>query len=176
MQIGKVFGVVIEVKERTNFKLILAAGSALAIGILVYLFDRRADVYFLPEALSASNNLPALFGILGHSLPSLLHVYAFILLTAACLPRGRAWALAACLSWFAIECLFEAGQHPRLRNLVVSRIPEWFDGVPLLEASRNYFLNGIYDPLDIAASAAGAAAAWLTIRLTRTHNHAKNPL
>ena len=157
--------------EQVDSRLIFAAGAALAVGILVYLFDRGADVYFLPEALSASNSLPSLFGFLGHSLPSLLHADALILLTVAFLPRGQRYAFAACVGWFSVECLFEIGQHPSLRNLVASRFPDWFDGLPLLEASTAYFSNGSFDPMDIVAATVGATAAWLTIQLTRTRNY-----
>ena len=129
-------------------KLILAAVAALLIGVMIYLVDRQADVYFLSGLALPAISLPPLFGELGRHLPSALHVYAFILLTVVCLPRGRRYLIAACSSWLMLEWLFEFGQHPQLQHRVAALIPRWFDGLPLLEASETFFINGRFDPFD----------------------------
>lgn len=144
-------------------QIILAAAAALLTGVVLYLVDRGGDVYFLASLHGAAESLPPIFGRLGQYLPSALHVYAFILLTTVCLPRGPGYLLAACLSWLTIEWLFELGQHPLLQNRVSALIPDWFEKVPLLEASGSYFVNGRFDPLDLAAGAVGTGAAWVTV-------------
>ena len=152
-------------------KLILPAAAALLTGIVVYLADRGGDVYFLADLHDVAGALPPIFGKLGQHLPSALHVYAFILLTVVCLPRGRRYLLAACLSWLAVEWLFEFGQHPLLQNRITAWIPEWFDGAPLLEASSYFFIHGRFDPLDLAAAAVGTVGAWLTVHFFRRSCH-----
>jgi len=42
---------------------------------------------------------------------------------------------------------------------IVDLVPHWFDGVPFLEASGDYFINGSFDPLDILAAPFGASVA-----------------
>lgn len=157
-----------------TLKITIAALAALLTGIVVYLVDRGADVYFLSGLQGVSGHLPPLFGRLGAQLPSALHVYAFILLTVICLPRGRMYLLAACLGWLAIEWLFEFAQHPLLQQPATALVPEWFDGIPLLEAGRGYFVGGRFDPLDLAAAAIGAGAAWLTVHCLRGSRHETN--
>ena len=152
-------------------KLMLAAAVALLAGVAIYLVDRQADVYFLSDLSLPAISLPPLFGELGRHLPSALHVYAFILLTVICLPRGQRYLVAACSSWLAIECLFELGQHPVLQHRVTALVPQWFDGVPLLEASETFFINGRFDQLDLAAAAVGTVAAWLTVHYSYRSYH-----
>ncbi len=148
-----------------------AAITSLLVGLLVYLIDRQGDAYFLPVGVAFATAQPPLFGSVGAYLPSFLHVYAFILLTVICLPPRRALVLVACGAWFAVECFFEAGQHPALQALFTGFVPAWFDAAPLLEASAGYFLLGHFDPLDILAAGLGATAAWLTIHVQRTSDH-----
>ena len=156
---------------RSTLKIAFAALAALLTGIVIYLVDRGADAYFLSGLQGISSQLPPLFGQLGQQLPSALHVYAFILLTVICLPRGPGYLLTACLGWLAIEWLFEFAQHPLLQQPVTALVPEWFDGIPLLEAGRGYFIGGRFDPLDLAAAVVGAGAAWLTVAFFRGRYH-----
>ena len=153
-------------QDATNSRLVFAAAIALAIGLTIYLVDRQADVYFLPDTLAATISLPPLFGTLSLHLPSALHVYAFILLTVVCLPRGRRYLFAACSSWLVLEWLFEFGQHPQLQHYFTAWIPSWFERLPVLESSRAFFINGRFDALDLVAAVVGAAAAWMTVRLS----------
>ena len=55
-----------------------------------------------------------MFGIVGHSLPTFAHVFAFSLLTAALLTGERKTAITVCLGWFVVEAAFEVGQHPAI--------------------------------------------------------------
>jgi hypothetical protein len=47
-------------------------------------------------------------------------------------------------------------------------IPDWFEGIPFLENTRNYFQRGTFDMVDLVAIAVGTAAAYFVITLTTT--------
>lgn len=120
-----------------------AACSALATGVLVYVADRVSA----PPALIAPfvlGSVGPLFGAAGQWLPSFVHPFAFALLTAATRPRDAPPAYDACFAWWAVNVIFEIGQHPQFR-----------------------FLRGTFDVGDILAATLGAFAAAAVIRLAR---------
>lgn len=117
-----------------------AAATALVIGALVYLTDRRGGT--------------GVFGPAAGWLPSLAHTFAFALAIGVALP-GRL-ALAGCAAWAVLEAAFEAGQHP---VVFASLQPLLGDG-----ALARYFGRGTFDPADLLAVAAGAAAAALALQ------------
>jgi len=49
--------------------------------------------------------------------------------------------------------------------LPLSIIPDWFEGIPFLENTRNYFQRGTFDMADLVAIAVGTAAAYVIIIL-----------
>ncbi len=145
--------------------LVLIAGATLALGVLVYMFDRpAASVHFLPKALMFAGAHKPYFGALGGQLPDFVHVYAFILLTIA-VSSSRARVLPICVFWWALDSLFKVGQHPAVAPHLARALPEWFFHVPVLRNSAGYFLHGTFDPLDLVAIAIGSVAAFLTYRL-----------
>lgn len=153
-----------------NGILLVAAGAALLMGLTIYLLDRApAHVYFLSKMhwplITASGP-----GRLAGSLPSLLHVYAFILLSVAVSPWPRR-VVPICGFWWLVDTLFEVGQHPALAPHIVAALPAWFQHVPVLDNTGAYFLRGHFDPWDLAAVTAGTLAAYLTIYLTRRYAH-----
>ncbi|QYZ67156.1 MAG: hypothetical protein OI74_04285 [Gammaproteobacteria bacterium (ex Lamellibrachia satsuma)] len=143
--------------------------SAVALGLLllgglVYLACRNSSsVYFLagifPEAIGYS--MPA--AAVCSSVPSFIHIYAFILLTAVVLNPSRAGLALICLCWIAIELFFEFGQHPFFAQYLTEKIPAWFENFPFLEVADTYFLTGTFDPLDVLFILFGTAAALLTL-------------
>jgi len=123
--------------------LVSVACSALATGVIVYVADRAST----PPALIAPfvlGGVGPLFGAAGQWLPSFVHPFAFALLTAATRPRDASPACDACLAWWAVNVIFETGQHPQLR-----------------------LLRGTFDVGDILAATLGAIAAAVVIRLVR---------
>ena len=104
-----------------------------------------------------------MFGVLGGSLPSFVHVCAFALLTAALLDGGRRLNQAICLGWFSVDLVFEMGQHPKLATPIANAVPAWFIHVPILDRTTTYFLSGTFDPLDILFAALGALTAYIAI-------------
>jgi len=146
-----------------NAKLVLIAAASLALGALVYVLDRpAATAYLLPQQLSFAG--PHIwFGALDGHLPEFVHVYAFILLTAALGPLTvPLWAI--CGFWWGLDSLFELGQHPALAPGIAAALPAWWQHMPLLDHTANYFLHGTFDPLDLLAIALGTLAAYFTVR------------
>lgn len=154
--------------QSLNFTQIGIGGAALFLGLLVYLVDRSpAQVYFLSKlgvSSSLSHLLPNLLGYAGKILPAFLHAFAFILITGGLLACGKRGALLVSLSWFLADCLFELGQ--RFGARIADLIPRWFEQFWLLEAARNYFLVGTYDPLDMVAIATASLIAYIVLLRT----------
>ena len=146
-----------------NLRYILIGIFLLSIGALIYLIDRPpGQTYFifaLPFQLSFYDVTPSLFAPIGNFLPHFLHIVAFILLTAGVIGCGRKDCLAICLFWLIICAGFELGQKYSVQ--AASLIPDWFDGIFILENTRNYFLHGTYCPLDMTAIIIGSVLAYI---------------
>lgn len=147
---------------------VLIGLGGLLLGTLVYLVDRPPDqTYFLYSSsinISLHDTLPNLFGIIGNSLPEFMHVFSFILITAGLIFCNKRGYLIICLSWFLVDSAFELGQK---FNTWSSRIiPDWFTGIPFLENTENYFLQGTFDLIDLAAIAFGTVVAYFVLSTT----------
>ena len=144
-------------------------------GLLLYLINRPSDIYFVSFIKAAKLlhywTLPFLNGI-GGALPSFLHVFAFSLLLGGLLACRKTGYLIICCSWLFTNVLFELGQrHPISTSQV---IPEWFEGMFILENMRDYFLNGTFDSFDLLASSVGAVAAyWVLVRTREERRDSK---
>ena len=143
--------------------LLIVAALLLVVGVIVYAVDRGGAAYFL-FGWSASHGEVELFGPAGNHLPTFIHPLAMILLTAAVLRPWPELLPAIACGWFAIDSLFELGQLSPLDARVVTFLPAWFEDVPVLEASADYFMNGTFDPLDILSIGLGAVAAYWIVR------------
>ena len=138
--------------------LLTLAGSALLLGVAVYVFGRPpGSAWFLPAAWSLAGSAHR-FGSVAGQLPEFLHVFAFSLLTAAVLPATRRAAWVSCAAWWLIDSLFELGQHPKLSPMLAATTSGLKD-IPLLCNTPAYFTRGVFDPLDLLAIAVGALAA-----------------
>lgn len=139
----------------------------LLIGTFVYLVDRPADqTYFVNNScpdLSLYGILPALFGKLGGILPAFSHVFAFILITGGLLSCEKKGCLLVTMCWFIVDCAFEIGQH--FDSFAVKLVPEWFNGLPFLENTVNYFQKGVFDWADLFAILVGSITAyWFLVK------------
>jgi hypothetical protein len=147
---------------------VLIGCVALLAGLLLYLIDRPPDTYFLSfvKALDTSSyGAPPFFRAIGGPLPSFLHVFAFSLLLGGLLACRKTGYLIICSAWLFTNVLFELGQR---HSISVSQLmPEWFEGVFILENMRGYFLNGTFDFFDLLASSAGAVAAYFILIMTK---------
>ncbi len=83
------------------------------------------------------------------------------------------------LFWFAVNLLFEAGQHPQVREPLAETLRRALGTGPAARPLENYFLRGTFDAGDVAAAALGAVAAALLLsrlRQARQYHHAPSPL
>ena len=144
---------------------LLIGVAALFVGSLVYLVDRLPDhtyfIYISGLNISLYKIFPNIFGLVGNSLPSFIHVFSFILITAGFLFCQKRDCVIICLSWFLVDCAFEVGQgfHPWSSEI----FPDWFEGILFLENSRDYFVRGTFDFIDLLAIALGTVTAYCVL-------------
>ncbi len=140
-------------------KALLLATILLLAGIVVYALDRGSGVYFL-AGWSFAPAAPDFFGPLGDHLPTFLHPIIFILITAAVLRPWPRLLPAICAAWLAVDCLFELCQRAPLSGGIAAAVPPWFDSVPVLQITADYFTQGTFDPLDILSIGIGTVIAY----------------
>jgi hypothetical protein len=144
------------------------AGGALSVGVLLYVLDRRHDhVYFLSGWLPPNNSPAGFFGSVGDFLPTLIHVYAFILLTVIVAAPPVTKVIHVCLAWFTLDSLLEIGQIDPVARWIAAHTADRFAGVPFLENTPRYFLYGTFDVRDLLSIAAGTVAAYATVYMSR---------
>jgi multisubunit Na+/H+ antiporter MnhC subunit len=152
---------------KVNWNQILIGLVFLLFGMLVYLIDRPPEqTYFLNNyfKLSLHNYLPPLFGNFASNLPAFVHVFSFILITSGLVARKKQDYIIICVGWSVIDSTFELGQ--RFDAGISTIIPAWFANVPFLENTRNYFVQGTFDVIDLTAIAIGTALAFITLQIT----------
>jgi hypothetical protein len=142
----------------------ILGAAALALGAFYYTSVR-------PLAIAAgltsndAQRLPVLALALG-SLPTLIHVLAFSLLTGAVgttSAAGRAWT---CAVWAAINALFELGQRESVARVLATRLDDWCGNVSVCTRTGQYFMRGTFDFTDIAAGALGGLLAYTILKNT----------
>jgi len=145
---------------------------ALLIGTAVYLLDRRPEtVYFMTHWMVGGHRTSPFFGTLGNHLPTFVHVYALILLSAVVAVPSRGYVLAICLFWLVLDSAFEFAQTSFIAGAIADHVPEWFGAIPFLENISRYFVAGTFDVLDLYSIAAGSFAAYLTIVISTRNTY-----
>jgi hypothetical protein len=149
----------------------------LLLGTFVYIIDRPPEqTYFVCYSvidISLYNILPNLFGPIGNNLPAFIHVFAFTLITASLISCRKIDNLVVCLSWFVVDIGFELGQ--KYKSLAVKLIPGWFSQIPFLENTRNFFLRGTFDCVDIGFICLGTIMAYYVLSFTNTSKEKVQP-
>lgn len=126
----------------------LAAGLfLLAAGAIFYLLMRPpGSTWINPAPWSLYGTLDVIgsapVSALTFCLPSFVHAAALPLMTASVLGMGGRVAALSCIAWMAVDMGFELAQI--------------------------HLLPGTFDPLDMAAIAAGALTAWIALKF---HNN-----
>jgi len=150
-------------------------GLALVLGGLVYALDRGGwpSAQLAGLAGLAGATAAPWFGSVGGWLPSLVHPFAFSLFTAALRTSGAPPATLACAAWGLVNVLFELGQHPRVGPVLAAHLESAFGAAGGARALAHFFARGRFDPADLAAAVAGAAAAavWLRVASSRKDRH-----
>ena len=150
------------------------------IGLSIYLLIRGDTIAFIPDGLVVRGLVPDSITQLTNQLPTFTHLLAFALLTAGIVGAGRRTAALVCLFWLLVETAFEAAQHPIVSSWLVPHVPQWSEHILLLDNTRNFLLNGTFDPLDLVAAGIAALCAYVIIAMTRSQhvffkdNEAKN--
>jgi hypothetical protein len=146
---------------------IVMALSALILGVLLYAATRSSErVLFLQYLPELNIRFPIHAGAIVYSLPSFLHIYAFVLLTAAVGAMSARQLRSICLFWLLLELLFEFGQMHAISVVIADYWPAWFDHSLWLEAIPGYFVRGTFDPLDVLCLILGVFAAYATAALS----------
>jgi len=151
-----------------NSTYVLIGIAALLIGTLVYIVDRPPDqTYFIYSSginISLYKILPNVFGTIGNCLPTFIHVFSFILITAGLFSCQKRGCLIICISWFVVDSAFELGQ--KYYSWLSKITPDWFDRVPFLENTKHYFVHGTFDFNDLIAIAIGSIIAYFILLIT----------
>jgi hypothetical protein len=69
-----------------------------------------------------------------------------------------------------MDAAFEFGQ--RFSAWTLKLIPGSFEGIPILENTKGFFLRGTFDVYDLVAMAIGAAAAYVVLSVTMRRRYA----
>lgn len=164
------------VRPQARVLMLLMAGFALGLGLLVYASDRPAGSAMLLPRFATLRGGP-LFGAVGSWLPSFVHPFAFGLLSAAASRRRASPAYGVVAAWWAVNLAFELGQHPFIRTQVVQALQAGFGSHEPASALSRYVVKGHFDAADVFALTAGALAAAGVLRLLqpRENSHARRP-
>ncbi len=141
--------------SRTLTPLILKSFLLLLAGWAIYSFQRPDGYPCLFQLHPGTEFLNSLPNFVKHNLPSLLHVWALSLLTAAAMPslflRNPTWAPGL---WLSINVIFEAGQALDKNSSFLQTLPQ---------EMAHYFIQGRFDALDLLACFGGALLAMRTL-------------
>ncbi len=153
-------------KFKSKFNLFLFSSSGLLTGFAIYYWVRPgSQVYFLSAInITGDATYPAhnVFGIWGDCLPSLLHTFSFILLSAVFCSMNKKRHIFLCVFWIVVNVIFELAQ--KYDSFVFKIIPDWFSSVFILENIKPYCINGSFDPFDLLASFAGGIIAYFILK------------
>ena len=165
-----------QLKHGVNTRQLYIGFSILVLGTLFYFFFRSAEhTYFLrffglnPYRIEY---LPKILVSIGNSLPTFIHVFAFSLLSAGLIATQKRGYALVCLAWFIIDVLFEIAQV--YGKVIIPAIPEWFSNFLFLENTKNYFLHGRFDYLDLFSISFGSLAAYFFLVFTIQGNGEKH--
>jgi hypothetical protein len=140
--------------------------SCLVAGALVYLFARpQGDAWLIGSLPATHARVSTSVGRLFGQVPTLAHVIAFSLMTAATLKAGRRAAIAACTTWAAIDIAFECAQQRWLAMRIAAVIPFAKNPGSFCSHARAYFLTGRFDWYDVLAAIVGAAVAFTILTI-----------
>ena len=139
-------------------------------GIAVYLTERPHDtvafIRFLPFDIGFLRELGGPIEPLAGFLPDMAHIFGFILLTGALTPQTRTWDRLISMGWLGVETAFEVAQG--FGEEIAAVLPRNFADHPLQRQITAYFIQGTFDPLDLAGIFIGMIVAYWVLCRTRT--------
>ena len=144
------------------YTFVCIATFTLATGVAIYAVCRVEAPVFLISGMWPAPAFRGLNALTGQ-LPSFVHTYAFILLTAAVIPNQRR-VLSICAFWVVLESVFEIAQHHVVGQAIVDTLQLRSSSTPIARITQVYLLHGTFDPFDLLAIQIGAVSAFLTCR------------
>ena len=76
--------------------------------------------------------------------------------------------LITCISWLIFDVIMELGQ--KYNEIAIKFIPDFFNRIPFLENSKNYFVYGTFDSNDIIAMFIGAIVGYIFLFISSEKN------
>lgn len=150
-------------RNSTTWRLVIASVALLA-AVAVYLFTRQNPPALLEPFQVTSALSGAQTGLLG-SAPSFLYTLSVGLLIGVCAstPTG---ARNHCIAWIVLAFCLEVSQAPGISAMLSDVLGQILPG-SVFAGVGPYWNSGVFDLLDLLATAAGGAIALLLlIRLT----------
>jgi hypothetical protein len=142
--------------------------ASLLFGYAFYVIRSPSLVYIVPNyfsSLQLPENILILTNFMGNQLPDAIHPFAFILITSGLLYLdNKIIQFFLCIGWFFLECFFELGQLFKEHSIRI--IPSWFEGIPFLENTTNFFSGGTFDVNDLLSFLVGSVAAFYILIFT----------
>ena len=77
-----------------------------------------------------------------------------------------------CVAWFTIDSMFELGQ--RYGHNIFEYLPQWFGKIPMSDIFRSYFINGVFDVIDLLAIGFGSITAFIIGQTVKTERRNAN--
>jgi hypothetical protein len=141
--------------SRTS-RILLQKGCILLLtGWAIYSFQRAGYYPLIPQLHPGTEFLRFLPAFVKDNLPSLLHVWAMVLLTAAVMPSlSFRFKVLVPAFWLMVNLLFELGQAFDKDSWILPRLPSML---------AHYFIQGRFDKMDVLASCIGFLLALRTI-------------
>ena len=163
-------------KEEVNARQLIIGINILVLGVIFYYLFRSAHQPYFFKFFSSNiylkDSLSFFFPIIGNSLPTFIHAFAFIVITASLVANQKREYLYVTLAWLTINMLFEIGQG--FGTFMSQIIPEWFSDYIFLENTKNYFLHGRFDYFDLLSIALGSLGAYILLVKTKNEKGGAN--
>jgi len=144
-----------------ELRLVITAIAFLLVGVMVYLFDRPSgSTSFIPMSYSFNWSL---FGSIGEHIPTFVHVYAFILLSAVVVHPSKQNYLYISLMWLVIDAVFELAQHAVISSWLEASLPIWIQHLPGVFNIIHHLSVSTFDLYDLCSIFVGAIAGYITL-------------
>jgi hypothetical protein len=137
--------------------------GGLVTGLMVYVIARPLGSayihYYIIPVIAYFQFMPNIFGRLSQWAPDFLHVFSFSLISISLFSRSRVSRLFYCIFWSSANIILEIGQL--YGEQLAGYIPAWFYKIPVLENTKDFFITGRFDIIDILAFTLGGIFAFL---------------
>jgi hypothetical protein len=137
----------------------------LLIGIVIYpLIRPQKTIYFFNFLeIDFPTGVTISLGVINDCFPTFIHTFSFCLIIAGISECSKKRYPAITIGCFFANFFVELLQ--KYDDFIVEITPNWFDQVPFLENTKNYFIYGTFDVFDVFSIAIGASMGFLMLML-----------